>query len=508
MTYKTTFKLSPITATDSYKLAHARMYPAGTSQIYSNFTPRSNAHLNVPAAFKNNKIVWFGIQGVVRQMAEEWQANFFDVPLDTVINQFKYRTAAFTGDYPVDIASITTLHKLGYLPIKIKALAEGSRVNIGVPVFTIVNTKTEFYWLTNYLESYLSTESWKPTTTATIADIYRQIITRYANDTGGNKDFIDFQGHDFSMRGMSNAMDSAKSGAGHLTAFKGSDTLSAVDYLEYFYGAKNTFVAASVPASEHSVMCISGVEDEKETIRRLIQDLYPTGVVSVVSDSWDFWRVISVYAAQLKVIILNRQVDSLGLAKVVFRPDSGNPVDIICGTESPIDNSPPELGAVEVLWNIFGGTVNDKGYKTLNQRVGLIYGDSITPQRADDILRRLKAKGFASDNIVLGIGSYTYQYLTRDTLGFAMKATYGVVNGAGVDIVKNPITDSGTKKSAKGLLRVEVEAGEFVLYDQQTLAQETQGELQLVFADGEFFNLTSLAEIRERLTDNKMNFGY
>lgn len=499
-----TFKLSPITTTDSYKLAHARMYPENTTQIYSNFTPRSNSHLNVPAAFKTNKMVWFGVQGMVRQMQEEWQANFFDVPLNDILAHFKHNTAPFTGDYPVDIASISALHNLGYLPIKIKALKEGSRVNTGVPVFTITNTKPEFYWLTNYLESYLSTESWKPATTATIADIYRQIITRYANETGGNADFIDFQGHDFSMRGMSNSLDSAKSGAGHLTAFKGSDTLGAVDYLEYFYNASNTFVAASVPASEHSVMCISGVEDEKETIRRLIQDLYPTGIVSVVSDSWDFWRVISVYASELKDIILNRQPDSMGFAKVVFRPDSGDPVEIICGAESPKDNSaidknPAQLGAVEVLWNIFGGTVNAQGYKTLNQRVGLIYGDSITPQRADDILRRLKAKGFASDNIVLGIGSYTYQYLTRDTLGFAMKATYGVVNGKGVKIVKNPVTDSGTKKSAKGLLRVEKENGEFVLYDQQTAAQEAQGELKLVFENGEFFNPTSLAEIRQRL---------
>lgn len=499
-----TFKTKPMTTTDSYKLAHARMYPSGTTTIYSNFTPRSNAHLNVPVAFKTNKIVFFGIQGVVRNMQEEWQENFFNAPLDEVLAHFKAITASFTGDYPVDISSIAALHTLGYLPIKIKALKEGSRVNIGVPVFTIVNTKPEFYWLTNYLESYLSTESWKPSTTATIADIYRQIITRYANETGGNQDFIDFQGHDFSMRGMSNALDSAKSGAGHLTAFKGTDTLSAVDYLEYFYGAKSTFVAASVPASEHSVMCISGVEDEKETIRRLIEDLYPTGIVSVVSDSWDFWRVISEYARDLKETILNRQPDAMGFAKVVFRPDSGDPVEIICGAEHlQTDNpTPAELGAVEVLWNIFGGTINAQGYKTLNQHVGLIYGDSITPQRADDILRRLKAKGFASDNIVLGIGSYTYQYLTRDTLGFAMKATYGVVNGQSVDIFKNPVTDNGTKKSAKGLLRVELEHGEFVLYDQQTMTQEAQGELQLVFENGAFFNPTSLAEIRERLLNH------
>lgn len=495
------FRTSPITTTDSYKLAHARMYPQGTELVYSNFTARSNAHLNIPEKYKTNKIVFFGIQGVLGQMHEDWNENFFGKPKVEVVTHFKSRTAAFTGDYAVDITSIEALHDLGYLPIKIKALKEGSRVNIGVPVFTIVNTKPEFYWLTNYLESYLSTESWKPATTATIADIYKKIINTYASETGGNKDFIEFQGHDFSMRGMSGSIDSAKSGAGHLTSFKGTDTLSAVDYLEYFYDAKNTFVAASVPASEHSVMCINGETDEKETIRRLIQDLYPTGIVSVVSDSWDFWKVISVYASELKQIILNRKPDSMGLAKVVFRPDSGDPVEIICGKEQRdlSDTEPSSLGAVEVLWNIFGGTINEKGYKTLNQRVGLIYGDSITPQRAEDILRRLRDKGFASDNIVLGIGSYTYQYLTRDTLGFAMKATYGVVNGKPVDIFKNPITDSGTKKSAKGLLRVEYTNGNYVLHDQQSVEDEARGELQIVYQDGKFFNQTTLAKIREIL---------
>ena len=494
-----TFKTNPITTTDSYKLAHARMYPAGTEMIYSNFTPRNNSHLNVPSAFKTNKMVFFGLQGVVQQMHEEWNEGFFSQPLNTVLAQFKNRTAAFTGDYPVDMDSISALHKLGFLPIKIKALKEGSRVNIGVPVLTISNTRPEFYWLTNYLESYLSTELWKPSTTATIADIYKRIITRFAMETGGNQDFIAFQGHDFSMRGMSGAIDSAKAGAGHLTAFTGTDTLNAVDYLEYFYDAKNTFVGASVPASEHSVMCISGQTDEKETIRRLIEDLYPTGVVSVVSDSWDFWKVIAVYAAELKETILSRKADSLGLAKVVFRPDSGDPVEIICGSENPQSNSPAELGAVEVLWNIFGGTTNAQGYKTLNPRVGLIYGDSITPQRAFDILRRLKNKGFASDNIVFGIGSYTYQYITRDSLGFAMKATYGVVNGQPVDIFKNPITDNGTKKSAKGLLRVEYENNQFVLYDQQTIEDEAKGELQTVYLEGKFFNKTNLVDIRNRL---------
>jgi len=497
-----TFKTKPITATDSYKLAHARMYPEGTEVIYSNFTPRSNSKLNVPEAFKTNKIVFFGLQGVIQQMQEEWEENFFSQPLNSVIEQFSNRTAPFTGDYPVDPNSIKALHTLGFLPIKIKALKEGSRVNIGVPLFTITNTRPEFYWLTNYLESYLSAELWKPSTTATIADIYKKMITDFAVETGGNKAFIPFQGHDFSMRGMSGGMDSVKTGAAHLTAFTGTDTLNAVDYLEYFYDAKNTFVGASVPATEHSVMCIGGQIDEKETIRRLIEDLYPTGVISVVSDSWDFWKVISVYAAELKETILNRKPDSLGLAKVVFRPDSGDPVEIICGKESPQSDDPAELGAVEVLWNIFGGTINEKGYKTLNQRVGLIYGDSITLQRAFDILEGLKKKGFASDNIVFGIGSFTYQYVTRDSLGFAMKATYGVINGQPVEIFKNPITDNGTKKSAKGLLRVEIENNNYVLYDQQSIENETKGELTVVYLDGKFINKTSLVDIRNRLSNN------
>lgn len=573
------FRLNPATTCDSYKLSHSAMYASGTELVYSNFTPRSNAHLNIPVKYKTNKVVFYGIQATMRQMKEEWDENFFSQPEAEMIAYYQRRTAPFAGDHKPDIEKIRRLHKLGYLPLRVKALPEGSRVNIGVPVFTVRNTLPDFYWFTNYVESYLSDESWKAITVATIADVYKQVIISYAEETGGNRDFVDFQGHDFSMRGIDGSIPAARSGSAHLLSFKGSDTLGAVDWLEYYYDAANTFVAASVPATEHSVMCLSGQEAEKETIRRLIQDAYPTGIVSIVADSWDFFKVISVYARELKEIIEARQPDSMGFAKVVFRPDSGDPADIICGVEikdysdskwsddldsvkrevasnvvnqvvsetahgesGPSEASvifkyqfayyklvvdiswnrydkqyyyedghsiiscveivptPEQLGAVETLWDIFGGTTNNKGYKTLSQKVGLIYGDSITVERADDILRRLKAKGFASDNIVFGIGSYTYQYLTRDTLGFAMKATYGQVNGVSIEIVKDPVTDIGkTKKSAKGYLRVEKEGNDFVLYDQQTAEQEEQGELQVVFEDGIAYNVTTLDEIRARL---------
>jgi nicotinamide phosphoribosyltransferase len=496
------FQIQPATATDSYKLSHAKMYPKNTSFVYSNFTPRSNKLFNAPDAFKKNYIIWYGLQGTLKALKEFWDENFFNSSWEDVEEQFTRGTAPFTGDYPVDLKQIRALHNLGYLPIEVKSLPEGAKVKIGVPVFTICNTLPQFYWLTNFLETDISTESWKAATNATIAETYRRILTHYAELTGAPLDFIDFQAHDFSARGMSNRMDAAKSGSAHLTCFKGSDTLAAVQYLDYYYGAKGTFVAASVPASEHSVMCIAGRVDEKETIRRLIQDTFPTGIVSVVSDSWDYWKVIGTYADELKDVILARQPDKQGFAKTVFRPDSGDPVQVICGKENPKDNSPEEIGSVQTLWNIFGGTINEKGFKTLNQKVGLIYGDSITMQRAVDILQRLADKGFASDNIVFGVGSFTYQFSTRDTFGFAMKATYGIVDGKPVEIFKDPITDNGTKRSARGLLRVEKVKGEYILFDRQTPEESTQGVLECVFKNGLSYNTTTLEEIRNRIKND------
>ncbi len=199
--------------------------------------------------------------------------------------------------------------------------------------------------------------------------------------------------------------------------------------------------------------------------------------------------------------------------KLVIRPDSGDPVDILCGTQIFEDSdhyndyelsreailSPEEKGVIELLWDVFGGTVNEQGYKVLDPHIGAIYGDSITIDRADEICRRLEAKGFASTNVVLGIGSFTYQYNTRDTFGFAMKATYVEVNGEGREIFKDPITDDGTKKSATGLLSVHNHDGEYVLIDHCTWEGERIGSLQTIYKDGYFENVTTLTKIRENL---------
>jgi nicotinamide phosphoribosyltransferase len=313
------------------------------------------------------------------------------------------------------------------------------------------------------------------------------------------------------MRGMGGFMSTILSGLGHATSFSGSDSLPVIASAREYYDAEG-FVVGSVNATEHSVMCAGTKGDEIGTFRRLMET-YPTGILSIVSDTWDLWTVVTDYLPALKDEIMSRD------GKIVIRPDSGDPVDIICGYNSltpyefnekhvtVADGHPSHKGLIELLWDTFGGTVNEQGYKVLDSHIGAIYGDSITPDRARQIIARLKEKGFASTNIVLGIGSYTYQYNTRDTFGFAMKATYVEVNGEGREIFKDPITDDGTKKSARGLLYVQQNDvnGEYELWDMVSKDTEKTGELKTIFKDGKFYNQTTLTEVRERLDNLLLN---
>lgn len=482
----------PPHATDFYKTGHIRQYPEGTTLVYSNFTCRSDKWAGVLPDF-DHKVVFFGLQGVCQWMlAEMWDKNFFDQPKDQVVAKFKRRMDASLGAGAVDASYIGKLHDLGYLPLLIKALPEGSRVDMRVPLFTIQNTHPDFYWLTNYLETQLSAELWKAITSATVAYEYRRLLDAYAKETGTPAAFVSWQGHDFSMRGMSGIGDATMSGAAHLLSFTGTDTISAIDYLEDYYGAGN-LIGGSVPATEHSVMCMGGADDEIGTFQRLIQDLYPNGIVSIVSDTWDFWQVLTEFTRKLRGEILARQ------GKVVFRPDSGDPVKIIVGDPEAPEGSPESKGAVQCLWEVFGGTTTSEGYRLLDEHVGLIYGDSITLDRAQRILAGLKDKGFASGNMVFGIGSFTYQHVTRDTFGTAIKATFGKVNGQERELFKAPKTDDGVKKSARGLIRVEHEGDKFVLYDRQTWEQERQGAMETVFYNGELKRFDTLSTIRKRL---------
>jgi len=488
--------MNTLLQTDGYKTGHIFQYPKGTEYVYSNWTPRKS---RIPGI---NHIVHFGLQHFIKKwLIEDFNKNFFQRPKDEVVKEYKRMMDNYLGPDSVSVKHIEELHDLGYLPLKIKSLPEGSLVPMRCPAVTIINTDPRFYWLTNYIETLMSAELWMPSTSATIAKEYRKILDYWCAKTGGDLNFVQFQGHDFSMRGMSGVEAAKLSGMGHLLSFVGTDTIPAILELEKYYGANsdNELVGCSVPATEHAVQCAGGKENEFETFRRLIEDVYPKGIVSIVSDTWDIWEVLTNYLPRLKDKILARD------GKLVIRPDSGDPVKILCGYEYDQPEStltiPEFKGVIELLWDVFGGTINDKGYKVLNPRVGAIYGDSITLQRAEDICKLLEEKGFCSTNVVFGIGSFTYQYNTRDTFGFAMKATWCQVNGVGYDIFKDPVTDDGTKKSAKGLIRVEKDIvdGNYVCVDQCIVEEENRGCLETVFENGKLIKETTLKEIRERL---------
>lgn len=494
-------KNNPLLMTDGYKTSHLKMYPENTTLVYSNYTCRSVNYMPKNA----NEIVVFGTQYVFQYIKELYDENFFKEDKNQVCSEAKKYLSSYLGsDY--DVSHFEALHDLGYLPIEVKALEEGTVTATGIPLFTIKNTLPEFYWLTNFLETLISTLIWKPVHSASLAYAYKKLLLKHADKTGSSLDFINFQGHDFSFRGMQ-APDAAISSAmGFLTSFMGTDTVPALQAVNHYYGDSD--IGFSVPASEHSVMSSHGKEGEIETLR-YIMGKFPTGIVSIVSDTWDLWKLVTEYLPALKDEILARD------GKLVIRPDSGDPVDIICGDISQFTydleegetylNGPKEKGLIELLWETFGGTINEKGYKVLDSHIGAIYGDSITYERADEICKRLEAKGFASCNIVFGIGSYSMGFATRDSQGGAVKSTYCEVNGKGKPIFKDPITDNGTKKSAKGLLCVlPTTTNKLNLIDDVDWDSENRGMLKQIFKDGVFTKRTTLEKIRIKLSNYEL----
>lgn len=480
--------INPFLLTDYYKVGHIFQYPAKTELVYSNLTPRNSRLKGI------DEMVFFGLQYFTKEyLVKYFNENFFAQPKEKVIADYKRRISTSLGADLPTYQHLERLHDLGFLPIEIKALPEGSKVPMRVPCITIVNTLPEFYWLTNFLETLLSAIVWQPCTSATIAHAYRKLLNKYAHETGMPAEFVQWQGHDFSFRGMSSLETAVLSGMGHLLSFTGTDTIPAIDAMEQYYNADagKELIGGSVAATEHSVMCSGSKDGELETFKRLITEVYPSGIVSIVSDTWDLWKVCTEYLPALKSVILQRN------GKVVIRPDSGNPVKIICGDPEGKTEA-QQKGVVELLWDVFGGTITEKGFKMLDAHIGAIYGDSINLERAQAICEGLKAKGFASQ-VVFGIGSYTYQYNTRDTFGTAMKATYVVVDGEAREIFKSPVTDDGTKRSATGLLCVKKEHGKYVLYDKVSPEEEAQSELKTVFKDGKITREFSLAEIRATL---------
>ena len=560
-------EISPLLNSDGYKQSHYKCYSPHTATVYSTWTPRKSRMDGI------NEVVVFGVQYFIKDfLIESFDKNFFSRPKEEVLSEFKRVMKQYNKDD--DITRWEVLHNLGFLPLRIKCLEEGTLCPIRVPMFTIENTLPQFYWLTNFIETIMSTEVWKPMTSATIALEYRKILDKWAEKTCNDNSHVDFQGHDFSMRGMAGLDSACSSGAGHLLSFKGTDTIPAVLWLEKYYNAncEKEVVGCSIPATEHSVAETNIIEiqdildKENPTLQEIISldadtlieeewidedtrraaelfymnrllQVYPSGIFSYVADTYNLWAVLTDILPILKDKIMSRD------GKVVIRPDSGDPCDIICGLNTNdkyirnkkgklcyntiVDNGlaqdeHPEVdlpyieqqskGVIELLWDVFGGTINSKGYKVLDPHIGCLYGDAITLERAEEICRRLESKGFASSNIVFGIGSYTYNMNTRDTFGFALKTTYGEIFDTNLQqykklmLYKKPITDSGEKFSAKGrVVVVEDKEGKLNLIDNLDWKTEQQycndgiNKLETVFEDGVLIKEYTLKQIRNKI---------
>lgn len=588
--------MNSLLLTDGYKVAHHLMYPENTTLVYSNMTARSDKYAS---SWAKEYIISFGQQAVIKWLKDHFDNNFFKKSKEEVIDTIKEDLSQYLNtNYNVD--HFNALHDLGYLPICVKSIPEGTKVPLNIPYLTIYNTLPEFFWLTNYLETIISNMLWQPITVATIMNSFKNIGKRWYDKTDkDNLAVLDYAYHNFAMRGLCGLDATVFSGMAFSMFSIGSDSLPVIQGLKDYYGAE-TCEVFSVNATEHSVMSAGGFETEIETYKRLL-NLFPTGPLSVVSDTWDLWNVVANILPQLKNEILARD------GKLVIRPDSSptTPADIICGTSNKYTNigfieseltdsyfrellldevradtphgecgvsehtsyykindiyytatisnimwdrrdkqfyfidsyntenivytedllTIENKGLIQSLWDTFGGTLNSQGLKVLDQHIGAIYGEAIQQDMLEEIYSRLSSKGFAASNILIGIGSFSQTFISRDTYGNAIKATYieteeffrSVKNEDGVpiniesqtkgiNIFKDPKTSSSfNKKSAKGLLQVYKESPQtspgYNLYLKQecTWEEESQGELVEIFRDGKFYNQTTLTEIRDRV---------
>lgn len=425
-------------AADFYKVSHKAQYPADVTKVHSTLVARGSKYND---NISNTELMWFGYSLYLEKLREfsDWFFALSEAEVTTLLIGYKRFLDSRLGGNQC-AGHWKDLYDFGRLPLVIRAVPERSIVKFQTPLLTVENTHDDFAWLTSFIETTLLSNVWPVCTAANKSwHIRKSIEDALSDHTEDERAGIDFMGHDFSYRGMPGDEAAMLTGCGHLANFKGSDTIPAIRAMERVYGEVTGF---SVPATEHSVMCAGGEDGELETIERII-DLYPTGIVSIVSDTWDYFKVLTETLPKLKDKILARD------GKVVIRPDSGNPIDIVCGNLCAKEGSPMRKGTLRLLDEVFGHTLDSTGLKVLNSHVGVIYGDGMDQETIQLMLQVMLDEGYSPLNIVFGIGAYTYQYTTRDELGFAFKATAVERGGKWVDIQKDPKTDPG-KKSLTG----------------------------------------------------------
>ena len=443
--------------TDSYKTSHFVQYPEGTTNVFSYIESRGGEY---------NHTLFFGLQAFVKEYLLK---PITKADIDEAEEVYQLHGVPFNR---AGWEHILTVHN-GYLPLKIKAVKEGTIVPTHNALVTVENTDSELPWLTSYVETALLRAVWYPTTVATISQSIRTAIKVRLDSLDG----LDFKLHDFGARGVSSLESAALGGLAHLVNFKGTDNVPALMYARKYYGEH--MAGFSIPAAEHSTITSWGREHETDAYANMLKQFAkPGALVAVVSDSYDLFNAVeNIWGKELR-----QQVIDSG-ATVVIRPDSGNPVDIVAKTAVLLDKQ-------------FGSTTNGLGHKVLNN-VRIIQGDGINEQSIKDILARLQMLGFSADNVAFGMGGALLQHMNRDTQKFAMKASAAKVNGEWRDVFKDPVTDFG-KRSKKGKLEL--------FYDNIThtysTARETEENnqfrmLETVYENGKLLRDQTLADIRQ-----------
>ncbi|MDO5811121.1 MAG: nicotinate phosphoribosyltransferase [Methanobrevibacter sp.] len=452
--------------TDSYKVTHHYFYPKGTEKIYSYLESRVGAEFN--------KTIFYGLQYILKKYLE-----------GQIVTQEKIDDAdnLIANHIGPDIFNrdgwqyILDEHD-GHLPIEIKAVAEGTPVDVGNALMTVENTDDKSYWLPNYLEPLLL-QVWYPSTVATLSAEVRKLCNFYLEVTGSVKDNLDFMLHDFGYRGATSTESSMLSGSAHLLSFSGTDTIAALTIPENYYNDSNLY-GFSVQATEHSVMTSLGPEGEISQILNVI-DNAKDGVLSLVIDSYNYRNFLEESGksgTELNEAILNFLDGEDN--KVVFRPDSGEPVSTT-------------IDCLNLLSEGFGSHLTDKGYKVFDLNIGLLWGDGLNYQKIRDILFAMKSAGWAAQNIIFGMGGGLHTAVNRDTQRNAFKCSAQLRDGVWHDIFKNPLDSS--KKSKTGRFKLIRENNSFRTVP---IDSESEDYLQTVFKDGELLIDDTFADIKQR----------
>lgn len=467
--------------TDVYKLGHLIMQPDGVEETTSYLIPRSD--------HKIPYTVWVGFliqmkMGLCQQITQEMVDEFFWMRKDILADE---------GGAKIK-AAIQSLVDLKYLPVEIKAVDEGTVLDVKNVVMTVRNTVKGYGWVAGLVEGYLL-HNFSACTTAALSRKYYKLGEKYADLTCDSKLHLPWSIHDFGFRSAPGCEASAMTGVGHLVVHKGTDDILAVRTIRRGYGCKNLtpmFVGGSVPASEHSIPMLYGRENERQYVLDQLER-HPTGFLSLVADTWDVYNfVVNIMGdPEVKAKILARD------GKVVARPDSGNPVKVLCGDPDAQEGSWQHTGIIRLLDQVFGSDMNGKEFRTLNPKVGCIYGDGIYYERAEAIYAGLMKMGYASSNIVFGIGGLLKNQ-GRDDQGWAFKMIHAVINGVEKNLIKDPITDS-KKRSHTGRVYLTFcdNIKKYITYDQATEELANTGELKVRFFNGVILNAPMWEDVLE-----------